>query len=99
MADQAQAEPVPRGIIGGATVHEAPSFRPRGEPVFRGINRVGLSSLYIKEVRRFLKVQTQTIWGPAVSTVLFLVIFDVALGRADRTVLGVSFADFIAHLD
>ena len=57
---------------------------------------MGLSSLYIKEVRRFLKVQTQTIWGPAVSTVLFLVIFDVALGRADRTVLGVSFADFIA---
>ena len=72
------------------------SFPKRGEPVITGINRVGLWSLYIKEVRRFLKVQTQTIWGPAVSTVLFLVIFDVALGRGDRSVLGVPFADFIA---
>ena len=71
-------------------------FAPRGQPVITGINRIGLWSLYIKEVRRFLKVQTQTIWGPAVSTVLFLVIFDVALGRGDRSVLGVPFADFIA---
>ena len=71
-------------------------FAPRGQPVITGINRIGLWSLYIKEVRRFLKVQTQTIWGPAVSTVLFLVIFDVALGRGDRSVLDVPFADFIA---
>ncbi len=51
-----------------------------------GINRIGLWSLYIKEVRRFLKVQTQTIWAPAVTTLLFLVIFTLALGGqgADR---------------
>ena len=73
-----------------------PDFPPRGEPLIAGINRIGLWSLYVKEVRRFLKVQTQTIWGPAVSTILFLIIFDVALGRGDRTVLGVPFADFIA---
>jgi ABC-2 type transport system permease protein len=30
----------------------------------------------------FLKVQTQTIWAPAVTTLLFLVIFTVAMGRA-----------------
>ena len=67
-------------------------FPPRGRPVIRGINGIGLWSLYIKEIRRFLKVQTQPIWGPAVSTVLFLVIFDVALWRGDRSVLGVHFA-------
>ncbi|MBX7459322.1 ABC transporter permease [Qipengyuania sp. 1NDH17] len=61
-----------------------------------GINRVGLWSLYIKEVRRFLKVQTQTIWAPAVTTLLFLVIFTVALGREGREVLGVNFATFVA---
>ncbi|MBX7534901.1 ABC transporter permease [Qipengyuania sp. GH1] len=61
-----------------------------------GINRVGLWSLYIKEVRRFLKVQTQTIWAPAVTTLLFLVIFTVALGRSDREILGVNFATFVA---
>jgi ABC-2 type transport system permease protein len=71
-------------------------FPPRGEPVFHGLNRIGLWSLYMKEVRRFLKVQTQTIWAPAVTTLLFLVIFTVALGREGREVLGVPFATFVA---
>ncbi len=71
-------------------------FPVRGEPIITGINRVGLWSLYIKEVRRFLKVQTQTIWGPAIATLLFLVIFSLALGRGGREVLGVPFASFLA---
>ena len=75
----------------------APSaFIPRGQPVIQGLNRIGLWSLYIKEVRRFLKVQTQTIWAPAVTTLLFLVIFTVAMGRSGRMVLGVPFATFVA---
>lgn len=72
------------------------SFPARGEPVITGINRVGLWSLYVKEVRRFFKVQTQTIWAPAVTTLLFLVIFTVALGGGGRRVLGMPFADFVA---
>jgi len=71
-------------------------FAPRGVPVITGINRVGLLGLYMKEVRRFLKVQTQTIWAPAFTTLLFLVIFTVALGREGREVLGVPFASFVA---
>ena len=71
-------------------------FPPRGQPVIRGINGIGLWSLYIKEIRRFLKVQTQTIWAPAVTTLLFLVIFSVALGRGGREVLGVNFPTFVA---
>lgn len=71
-------------------------FPPRGEPMITGINRIGLLALYMKEVRRFLKVQTQTIWAPAVTTLLFLVIFTVALGRGGREVLGVDFASFVA---
>jgi ABC-2 type transport system permease protein len=71
-------------------------FAPRGRPVITGINRVGLMALYMKEVRRFLKVQTQTIWAPAFTTLLFLVIFTVALGREGRMVLGVPFATFVA---
>jgi ABC-2 type transport system permease protein len=66
------------------------------EPVLKGINWGGLKTLYIKEVRRFFKVQTQTVWAPAVTTLLYLVIFTVALGRSGRTVMGVRFADFIA---
>jgi ABC-2 type transport system permease protein len=71
-------------------------FPPRGEPQIIGVNGIGLAALYMKEVRRFLKVQTQTIWAPAVTTLLFLVIFSVALGRTGREVLGVPFASFVA---
>jgi ABC-2 type transport system permease protein len=57
---------------------------------------VGLWTLYMKEVRRFFKVQTQTIWAPAATTLLQLVIFTLALGGEGRTVLGVGFATFVA---
>ena len=67
-----------------------------GEPVLKGINRGGLKTLYIKEVRRFFKVQMQTVWAPAITTLLYLVIFTVALGGSGRTIMGVHFADFIA---
>ena len=67
-----------------------------GEPVLTGVNWGGLRTLYIKEVRRFFKVQTQTVWAPAITTLLYLAIFTVALGRSGRTILGVQFADFIA---
>lgn len=72
------------------------SFPAQGEPVIHRINWLGLQTLYMKEVRRFFKVQTQTIWAPAITTLLFLVIFTVAMGRGGRTVLGVDFATFVA---
>src|ERR1051325_5127843 len=67
-----------------------------GEPVLKGVNWGGLKTLYIKEVRRFFKVQMQTVWAPAITTLLYLAIFTVALGRGGRTVMGIPFADFIA---
>jgi ABC-2 type transport system permease protein len=67
-----------------------------GEQVLKGVNWGGLKTLYIKEVRRFFKVQMQTVWAPAITTLLYLAIFTVALGRGGRTVMGVSYADFIA---
>lgn len=67
-----------------------------GVPAIPFVNWVGLRTLYIKEVRRFFKVQLQTIWAPALTTLLFLVIFTVALGRGDREILGVPFNSFLA---
>ncbi|PSJ37956.1 ABC transporter permease [Allosphingosinicella deserti] len=71
-----------------------------GVPVFRNVNWGGLRTLYIKEVRRFFKVQLQTIWAPAITTLLYLVIFTVALGRSGRMVTlegsAFHFADFLA---
>lgn len=98
MADQVspQATADPSRQTDHNTAPALASFPPRGQPVIAGINRVGVLALYMKEVRRFLKVQTQTIWAPAITTLLFLVIFTVALGREGREVLGVPFASFIA---
>ena len=59
-------------------------------------NWLGLWTLYMREVRRFLKVYTQTLVAPAVTTLLFLAIFTLALGRAVETVGGVSFREFLA---
>ena len=67
-----------------------------GVPVIPYFNWGGMRALYVKEVRRFFKVQLQTIWAPAISTLLLLVVFTVALGRQGRLVMGVPFADFIA---
>jgi len=89
MADQAQNHSPANGASN-------PGFPQQGTPLITGINRIGVWSLYIKEVRRFLKVQTQTVWAPAVTTLLFLIIFTVALGREGREVLGVPFASFVA---
>ena len=61
-------------------------FEP-GKPVLKGVNWGGLKTLYIKEVRRFFKVQMQTVWAPAITTLLYLAIFTVALGRGGRTVM------------
>lgn len=73
-----------------------PNFREPGQRAIEGVNWVGLKQLYLKEVRRFWKVKTQTIFAPAVTTLLYLVIFTVAMGRSGATVLGFPFADFIA---
>ena len=100
MADHSQAIKMDAASSeGGGTLDNAalaPGFPARGVPIITGINRVGLWSLYVKEVKRFFKVQTQTIWAPAVTTLLFLVIFTVALGRDGATILGVPFGDFVA---
>jgi ABC-2 type transport system permease protein len=69
---------------------------PPGVPVIRSVNWGGLAALYMKEVRRFFKVQLQTIWAPAITTLLYLIIFTIALGGSGRTVLNVPFGDFIA---
>lgn len=67
-----------------------------GVPLIRNVNWAGMRALYMKEVRRFFKVQMQTVWAPAIMTLLYLIIFTVALGRTGYNVLGVPFADFVA---
>jgi ABC-2 type transport system permease protein len=75
--------------------NKLPPFREPGVPVIARLNGEGLKTLYLKEVRRFFKVQLQTIWAPAMTTLLFLIIFAVALGRNNTLILGVPYADFL----
>ena len=70
--------------------------QPPEAMVIKNVNWIGLQTLYLKEVRRFMKVQLQTIWAPAITTLLYLAIFSLSLGRGGRTELGVPFADFLA---
>jgi ABC-2 type transport system permease protein len=76
--------------VPGQTFHEP------GRIVIQRINWAGMFALYRKEVLRFQKVQLQTIWAPAITTLLYLIIFTVALSGAKREVLGVPYADFLA---
>jgi len=80
-----------------AQIPPAQSRHPEpGVPVITGINWMGFRTLYVKEVRRFFKVQLQTIWAPAMTTLLFLAIFTVALGTVKPEILGVPYANFLA---
>ena len=61
-----------------------------------GINWVGAYTLYLKETLRFLTVFGQTIVGPVVTSILFLLVLSLALGNERPSVLGVTFIEFLA---
>ena len=60
------------------------------------LNLIGLWTLYAKEVRRFLKVITQTVLAPVITTLVFLAIFALALHQAQRTIGGLPYLQFLA---
>ena len=57
---------------------------------------LGLLTLYLREVRRFMKIPGQTVVAPAITTMLFMAVFALALGRAVNEVGGVPFLVFLA---
>ena len=61
-----------------------------------GVNWIGIKSLIIKENLRFLSVAGQTIVGPIITAVLFLVVINLAVGNQREDVLGVEFIIFLA---
>lgn len=63
---------------------------------FGRVNWLGFWTLYLREVRRFLKVSLQTIAAPVVTTLLFLAIFLLALGGQQRTVGDVPYVEFLS---
>lgn len=69
------------------------SYAPR---TYGAVNWLGLWTLYVKEVQRFLKVITQTVLAPVVTTLLFFAVFALALGGAVRQIAGMPFIEFLA---
>lgn len=61
-----------------------------------GINKIGLYTLVMREVNRFVSVYTQTIIAPVVTTLLFYTIFALAFGGMNKEVGDIPFLDFLA---
>ena len=59
-------------------------------------NYLCVFTLFKKEVYRFLKVGIQTVVGPAISSLLFLAVFTLALGRSVNQINNINLSEFIA---
>lgn len=59
------------------------------------INARGAFAVYKRETMRFLKVSNQTLIAPAVTSLLFLAVFSLAIGRRIDQHDGVSFEVFM----
>ena len=95
-----------RGTPGGGKITSAGA--PAGVPGYRlpgrdatfatpfDLNLLGLWTLYLKEVRRFLKVWAQTLMAPVITTLIFLAIFALALHQTDKVIGGLTFLQFLS---
>jgi ABC-2 type transport system permease protein len=82
-----------------APMTDLASTRPSGLPQPRrydGVNWEGVKTLYLKEVRRFWKVGAQTVAAPVVTTLLYMLVFVVALKDSREPIDGTPFAEFVA---
>jgi ABC-2 type transport system permease protein len=64
------------------------------------VNWIGFWTLFMKEVRRFMKVYSQTVIAPVITTQLFYLVFTLAMGNGagagPRMVGGAPFFSFLA---
>ena len=59
------------------------------------VNWIGLYTLYTREVHRFMKVATQTLAAPVITSVLFLMVFSVAVGDRGNLSGDIDFVTFL----
>ena len=72
------------------------NIKEPGERLIGFVNWLGMWTMYKKEVRRFMKVWTQTVAAPVITTCLFMAIFSWAMAGAGRSPAGVSLGQFLA---
>lgn len=73
--------------------HTPPRLSPR---TLGAVNWVGLATLTRKETERFIVVYSQTIVAPVITTLLFYLVFSLALGGHDRHVGDIPYMLFLA---
>lgn len=59
------------------------------------INSIGLWTIYRKEMKRTLRVISQTVIAPVISTSLYFVVFGAALGSTVNEISGVPYTAYI----
>lgn len=75
---------------------EGNPFPMAGVRRFGMFNWLGMWTLYTKEVRRFTKIKTQTIMAPLITTLLYLAVFSLSIGKLRAAIHGVPFILFLA---
>lgn len=78
------------------TTLPASPFAPRRAPAMGAVNRVGLLELCRREMLLFLNFFQQALLGPAVTALLFLAVFALALGGTVREAAGMPYLEFLA---
>lgn len=92
LADTTHAtSPLPAGARAVDGQQRGSTFGTPGD-----LNIIGMRTLFMKEVRRFLKVPAQTTIAPVITTLIFLAIFSLALGRSQRVIEGLPYLEFLA---
>ena len=61
------------------------------------INWYGTYTLTLREVKRFMRVYNQTLITPAVSSLIFLAVFVLAVGSKRHDIDGVKFINFMGY--
>ena len=59
------------------------------------VNWVGLGTLYKREVQRFMKIAMQSLAAPVITSVLFLMVFSIAIGERASFAGDVDFVTFL----
>lgn len=63
---------------------------------FGRVNWLGLGTLALREIRRFMAVWQQTVFAPLMTAGLFVVVFAMALGGQRGQIMGLPYLEFLA---
>lgn len=64
---------------------------------FEPINWYGTYNLIMHEIKRFFRVYHQTIISPAISALIFLSVFVLAVGSSTPSIHGIKFINFMGY--